>query len=93
MDAVNTSIAKQSRDRVLIKIASTWEGIRAAETLEREGIHCNLTLLFSMARQSYTQTESPPARGRGLKHGDEPGRATPRVALLPSRSTQAAQPV
>ena len=34
-------------DRLLIKIASTWEGIRAAEQLEREGIHCNLTLLFS----------------------------------------------
>jgi len=39
-----------SRDRVLIKIASTWEGIRAAEELEREGIHCNLTLLFSFAQ-------------------------------------------
>jgi transaldolase len=38
------------RDRVLIKIASTWEGIRAAEQLEREGIHCNLTLLFSFAQ-------------------------------------------
>jgi transaldolase len=37
-----------SRDRVLIKIASTWEGIRAAEILEKEGIHCNLTLLFGM---------------------------------------------
>ena len=37
-------------DRILIKIASTWEGIRAAETLEREGIHCNLTLLFSFAQ-------------------------------------------
>jgi len=35
-----------STDRILIKIASTWEGIRAAERLEREGIHCNLTLLF-----------------------------------------------
>ena len=35
-----------SRDRVLIKIASTWQGIRAAEILEKEGIHCNLTLLF-----------------------------------------------
>ena len=35
-----------SRDRVLIKIASTWEGIKAAEILEQEGIHCNLTLLF-----------------------------------------------
>jgi transaldolase len=36
------------REHVLIKIASTWEGIRAAEVLEREGIHCNLTLLFGM---------------------------------------------
>src|SRR5262245_26593287 len=39
-----------SRQRVLIKIASTWEGIRAAERLEREAIHCNLTLLFSFAQ-------------------------------------------
>ena len=39
-----------ARERVLIKIASTWEGIRAAESLEREGIHCNLTLLFSFAQ-------------------------------------------
>ena len=37
-------------DRVLIKIASTWEGIKAAEKLEREGIHCNLTLLFGFAQ-------------------------------------------
>lgn len=37
-----------SRDRVLIKIASTWEGIKAAEQLEKEGIHCNLTLLFGI---------------------------------------------
>ncbi len=37
-----------SRDRILIKIASTWEGIAAAEELEKEGIHCNLTLLFSL---------------------------------------------
>ena len=37
-------------ERVLIKIASTWEGIRAAELLEKEGIHCNLTLLFSFAQ-------------------------------------------
>tara|TARA_Y100001968_G_scaffold89236_1_gene80309 strand:- start:23825 stop:24802 length:978 start_codon:yes stop_codon:yes gene_type:complete len=35
------------KDRILIKIASTWEGIKAAEVLEKEGIHCNLTLLFS----------------------------------------------
>ena len=39
-----------ARERVLIKIASTWEGIRAAEILEKEGIHCNLTLLFSFAQ-------------------------------------------
>ncbi len=39
-----------SRERILIKIASTWEGIRAAEKLEKEGIHCNLTLLFSFAQ-------------------------------------------
>ncbi|MDX5434415.1 MAG: transaldolase [Halomonas sp.] len=38
------------RERVLIKLASTWEGIRAAERLEREGINCNLTLLFSEAQ-------------------------------------------
>lgn len=37
-----------SRDRILIKIASTWEGIKAAEILEQEGIHCNLTLLFGL---------------------------------------------
>ena len=36
------------RDRILVKIASTWEGIRAAEVLEKEGIHCNLTLLFGL---------------------------------------------
>ena len=36
-----------SRERVLIKLAATWEGIRAAERLEREGVHCNMTLLFS----------------------------------------------
>jgi transaldolase len=37
-------------ERILIKLASTWEGIRAAEQLEREGIHCNLTLLFGFAQ-------------------------------------------
>ena len=39
-----------ARERVLIKIASTWEGIRAAEILEKDGIHCNLTLLFSLCQ-------------------------------------------
>src|ERR1051326_5613037 len=39
-----------SRERVLIKIASTWEGIRAAEVLQREGINCNMTLIFSLAQ-------------------------------------------
>ena len=38
------------RDRILIKIASTWEGINAAKELEKEGIHCNLTLLFSLVQ-------------------------------------------
>ena len=38
------------RERVLIKIASTWEGARAAEVCEKEGIHCNLTLMFSLAQ-------------------------------------------
>jgi transaldolase len=42
--------AGYSRDRILIKLGSTWEGIRAAEQLEKEGIHCNLTLLFSFAQ-------------------------------------------
>ncbi|HEX9576198.1 MAG TPA: transaldolase [Myxococcales bacterium] len=40
--------AGAKRERILIKIASTWEGIRAAEVLEKDGIHCNLTLLFGM---------------------------------------------
>jgi transaldolase len=39
-----------SRERVLIKLAATWEGVRAAGRLEREGIHCNMTLLFSFAQ-------------------------------------------
>jgi transaldolase len=39
-----------SKERVLIKLAATWQGIRAAEVLEKEGIHCNLTLLFSFAQ-------------------------------------------
>jgi len=38
------------RERILIKIASTWEGVRAAEILQREGINCNMTLLFSLAQ-------------------------------------------
>ena len=38
------------KERILIKIASTWEGIRAAEILQREGVDCNLSLLFSLAQ-------------------------------------------
>ena len=38
------------RNQILIKLASTWEGIRAAELLQNDGIDCNLTLLFSMAQ-------------------------------------------
>ena len=41
-----------NKDRVLIKIASTWEGIKAAEQLEKEGIKCNLTLLLDLLKQS-----------------------------------------
>jgi len=53
IDKAHSIIAKyaergQDRERILIKIASTWEGIRAAEQLEKEGIHCNLTLLFGI---------------------------------------------
>lgn len=40
--------AGQNRKRILIKLASTWEGVRAAEKLEKDGIHCNMTLLFSL---------------------------------------------
>ena len=39
-----------SRERILIKLASTWEGVQAARVLETEGIHCNMTLLFSLAQ-------------------------------------------
>ncbi len=39
-----------SREKILIKLAATWEGVKAAEELEKEGIHCNLTLLFSFAQ-------------------------------------------
>jgi transaldolase len=39
-----------SRERILIKLASTWEGIKAAEVLEKESIHCNMTLMFSLAQ-------------------------------------------
>jgi len=42
--------AGMTRDRILIKVASTWEGIQAARQLQKEGINCNLTLLFSMAQ-------------------------------------------
>jgi transaldolase len=45
---LRSTTAGIGRERVLVKIASTWEGIRAAEVLEREGIHCNLTLLFGL---------------------------------------------
>lgn len=38
------------RERVLIKIAATWEGVQAARVLEKENIHCNLTLIFSVAQ-------------------------------------------
>src|SRR5258708_9677858 len=56
------------RERVLIKLASTWEGIQAAAKLEREGIHCNMTLLFSFAQAAACAdagvTLSSPSVGR-----------------------------
>ncbi len=77
-----------SRDRVLIKIASTWEGIKAAEQLEQDGIHCNLTLLFSFAQavacaEAKVQLISPfvgrildwhkKASGKDFVGADDPG--------------------
>lgn len=76
------------RERILIKIASTWEGIRAAEQLEREGIRCNLTLLFSFAQavacaEAKVQLISPfvgrildwhkKAAGRDFAPAEDPG--------------------
>ena len=49
-DALLADAAGIGKERILIKIAATWEGIRAAEVLEREGIHCNLTLMFGFAQ-------------------------------------------
>ena len=79
------------RERILIKVASTWEGIRAAEQLEREGIHCNLTLLFSFAQavacaEAGVTLISPfvgriydwykKERGRDIPADDDPGVAS-----------------
>ena len=83
-------------DRVLIKIASTWEGIKAAEKLEREGIHCNLTLLFG---RMVLGDGAPAAGGEGAggreagagggtcegsaasKEGSQSGHGAPKLAL------------
>ncbi len=77
-----------SRERILIKIASTWEGIRAAEVLEKEGIRCNMTLLFSLpqaiaAAEAGAQLISPfvgrildwhkKASGQDYAAADDPG--------------------
>jgi transaldolase len=43
-----------SKDRILIKIASTWEGIKAGEILEKQGINCNLTLMFNFYQARLT---------------------------------------
>jgi transaldolase len=77
------------REKILIKLATTWEGIRAASILEKEGIHCNLTLLFSMAQaiacaEAGVQLISPfvgriydwHLKDRGLEHipaAEDPG--------------------
>src|SRR6185369_7523189 len=49
---------KIPRERVLIKIASTWEGLNAAEQLQKEGIRCNLTLMFSLPGRARSRSES-----------------------------------
>ncbi len=86
-----TELYKQNgigRERVLIKIASTWEGIKAGEILEKEGIKCNLTLMFSLAQaavcaEAKVQLISPfvgriydwykKATGEDYKGADDPG--------------------
>ncbi|HEX3374305.1 MAG TPA: transaldolase [Edaphobacter sp.] len=77
-----------SRDRILVKLASTWEGIRAAEILEKEGIHCNMTLLFGIhqaiaAAEAHATLISPfvgrildwykKDTGKDYKGADDPG--------------------
>src|SRR5690554_2832073 len=65
--------------RVLIKIASTWEGIRAAEQLEKEGIRCNLTLLFSFVQAvACAQAGAPDFSVCGPHPGLAPGQLRPR---------------
>src|SRR5437588_767642 len=71
--------AGAKRDRILIKLASTWEGIRAAEQLEKEGIHCNLTLLFGV-HQAVACAEAgvtliSPCDGGALERKLEPSNA------------------
>jgi transaldolase len=59
------------RERILIKIASTWEGIRAAEVLQRDGIDCNLTLLFSLVQAAaclHVPVEDAADEGRDQEH-------------------------
>ncbi|GIX21839.1 MAG: hypothetical protein KatS3mg121_0622 [Gammaproteobacteria bacterium] len=80
-----------SRERVLIKIASTWEGIRAAERLEREGIHCNMTLLFSLVQAAacadagafsdLAVRRADPRLVSGADRPRVPGRARPGCAV------------
>ena len=80
--------AGQSRERILIKLASTWEGVEASRILEQEGIHCNMTLLFSIVQavacaEAGSQLISPfvgrildwhkTASGKEFHGADDPG--------------------
>ena len=80
--------AGQSRERILIKLASTWEGVEASRILEQEGIHCNMTLLFSIVQavacaEAGSQLISPfvgrildwhkAASGKEFHGADDPG--------------------
>ncbi len=84
------------RDKILIKIASTWEGIKAAEILQRDGIDCNLTLLFSMAQAMAAADAKAflisPFVGRildwNVKNGGAPTRPRPTRRALGARHLQ-----
>jgi transaldolase len=75
-----------SRERVLIKIAATWEGIRAAEILQSEGIDCNMTLAFSLA-------QAAACADAGLSSGVfSIGTARPRARATPRKPIQGSSP-
>ena len=79
------------RERILVKMASTWEGIRAAEILQREGIDCNLTLLFSL-EQAAAAAEAGAFLISPFVAGFSTGTPRRRVAATSRRRTPASSP-